>query len=81
MSLSNPPASKEYLTVKEAAEVVRLSRAYLDKMRLSGGGPRYFKVGGRVLYRRDVLEAWIEQREYERTKLWKEKYDPYSLIE
>jgi hypothetical protein len=34
----------------------------LAKLRLSGNGPVYCKLGRRVLYRREDLEAWLETR-------------------
>jgi excisionase family DNA binding protein len=56
-----------YLSVAEAAQYLRLKRRTLDNLRWAGGGPKYRKHGGRVLYRRDELEAWSEAREYRST--------------
>ena len=38
------------LTVTEAAEYMRLSKATLDAWRTAGKGPRFIKAGKRVLY-------------------------------
>jgi hypothetical protein len=42
-----------------AAAFLSLSTQRLAKWRLSGGGPKYCKVGRSILYRRDDLEAWL----------------------
>ena len=47
------------LTEHEAADVTRLSTRTLERMRSTGTGPQYAKLGRRVLYRRADLEAWI----------------------
>ncbi len=54
----------ELLTITEAAEVLRAPVATLRYWRQLGIGPRSFRLGRRVLYRRDDLHAWIAaQRE------------------
>jgi excisionase family DNA binding protein len=54
----------ELLTITEAAEVLRAPVATLRYWRHLGTGPRSFRLGRRVLYRRDDLQAWIDaQRE------------------
>ena len=47
-----------YLTVYEAARVVGLSHRTLERLRECGQGPRYYKLGRAVRYRRDDLEQW-----------------------
>lgn len=56
-----------YLTTDEAADYLRLKRRTLDNMRWTGGGPKYHKHGGRVLYHRDELTRWSKAREYSST--------------
>jgi excisionase family DNA binding protein len=46
---------------KEAAVYLGLSKPYLDKLRCFGGGPRFAKIGRRVVYRLRDLDAWLEQ--------------------
>jgi excisionase family DNA binding protein len=58
MTISNPIT----LTADEAAKLVGLAPSTLAKLRLSGNGPIYCKLGRRVVYRRDDLEAWLESR-------------------
>ena len=50
----------ELLTITEAAEVVRAPVAMLRYWRHLGTGPRSFRLGRRVLYRRDDLLTWID---------------------
>ena len=47
-----------YLRTKEAAEFLSLSARTLEKHRTYGTGPAYRKLGGRVVYAVDDLEAW-----------------------
>lgn len=51
-----------YLDTKEAAAYLGLSPKTLVKMRVTGGGPRYAKVGRRVIYDVADLDSWIEKR-------------------
>ncbi len=48
------------LTTAEAAEIVRLSQAHLEKMRVYGRGPRFVRLGHAIRYRRADLAIWIE---------------------
>ncbi len=50
------------LTITEAAEALRTPVATLRYWRHLGTGPRSFRLGRRVLYRRDDLHAWIDAR-------------------
>jgi predicted DNA-binding transcriptional regulator AlpA len=49
-----------YLRTPEAAAFVGLSIRTLEKHRIYGTGPRYSKLGGRVVYRLEDLQAWVE---------------------
>jgi len=46
----------------DAAKLLGLAPSTLAKLRLNGSGPIYCKLGRRVVYRRDDLEAWLESR-------------------
>jgi predicted DNA-binding transcriptional regulator AlpA len=52
--------TKRLLTVGEAATYVSLSASTLNRLRVSGGGPRYAKLAGKVLYDVRDLDQWIE---------------------
>jgi predicted DNA-binding transcriptional regulator AlpA len=47
------------LNVVEAALYSGISKSTLDKLRGSGGGPLYIKVGARVVYDRIDLDTWL----------------------
>jgi excisionase family DNA binding protein len=50
------------LTSQEAAEVLRLSERTLERLRVTGDGPAFSKLGRRVLYRETDLETWVSGR-------------------
>jgi predicted DNA-binding transcriptional regulator AlpA len=51
-----------YLSNDEAAHVLKLSPRTLEKFRVIGGGPRYRKLGRRVVYSVQDLETWADAR-------------------
>jgi hypothetical protein len=57
----------ELLTTSEAAAFYRCSKAFLEKKRCEGGGPKYLKRCRSVLYRRSDLESWLKDREFSST--------------
>lgn len=59
--------ARDRLTVKDAAEHVGLSASTLNKMRVEGRGPRYMRLGNRVIYRRQDLDAYLERSVVETT--------------
>lgn len=54
--------ARRMLIAEDAAAYLGLATQTLAKLRLSGDSPPYFKVGRRVLYERDELDAWLAQR-------------------
>ena len=50
------------LTQREAASHLRLSERTLERLRLTGDGPRFAKAGRRVVYRAEDVESWIADR-------------------
>lgn len=48
-----------YLRTPEAARFLGLSGRTLEKHRTYGTGPRYSKIGGRVVYALADLQAWV----------------------
>jgi excisionase family DNA binding protein len=56
------PRGKRMLIAEDAAEYLGLATQTLAKMRWSGDSPPYLKVGRRVLYERDELDAWLARR-------------------
>ena len=55
---SLPP---RFLRTPEAARFLGLSGRTLEKHRLYGTGPRYRKIGGRVVYAVEDLKSWADQ--------------------
>ena len=54
--------ASQLLTIEEAALLLRAPVATLRYWRHLGTGPQSFRLGRRVLYRRDDLRAWIDAR-------------------
>ena len=52
----------ELLTITEAADLLRAPVATLRYWRHLGTGPTSFRLGRRVLYRRDDVERWVAGR-------------------
>ena len=69
----------QILTTSEAAKVVRLSPRTLERLRVSGEGPRYIKAGpgkrAKVLYRESDLTAWLEQFSFGSTSEYSQPND------
>jgi excisionase family DNA binding protein len=60
----DPTARSEpdLLTIDEAADLLRAPVATLRYWRHLGTGPRSFRLGRRVLYRRDDVTAWVDDQ-------------------
>ena len=60
--MTQPAIGREpdLLTITEAADLLRAPVATLRYWRHLGTGPRSFRLGRRVLYRRHDLHAWID---------------------
>jgi predicted DNA-binding transcriptional regulator AlpA len=60
---SDPSGTSPKLNTQEAATYLRLAASTLNKMRLTGGGPAFIKLGPRrVVYDLKDLEIWIAAR-------------------
>ncbi|MGE0724471.1 MAG: helix-turn-helix transcriptional regulator [Alphaproteobacteria bacterium] len=53
--------STRYVRTPEAARLLGISPRTLEKYRCHGSGPTFRKLGGRVVYATDDLEAWADQ--------------------
>ena len=51
--------SRPTLRTPEAAAYCGSSASTFEKLRLTGGGPVYSKIGRRVVYRIDDLDSWL----------------------
>ncbi len=53
----------KYLNTKQAAEYVGLSPDTLHRLRVTGGGPLFARLGrSRVVYRVEDIDQWVEDR-------------------
>jgi excisionase family DNA binding protein len=57
--MKNP---ESYLQPPEAAAYLGSSRSTLAKRRLRGDGPRFFRLGRAIRYRREDLDEWLASR-------------------
>jgi excisionase family DNA binding protein len=55
----------EVLTPAQAATYLQMPEETLRRWRTIRTGPRYFRAGRHVRYRKAELDRWIEQREQE----------------
>ena len=50
------------LTAKEVSALLRVSTSTMAKWRLRGEGPSYIKLGAKIAYSDDVVNAWLASR-------------------
>jgi predicted DNA-binding transcriptional regulator AlpA len=50
------------LKPRDAALLLGLSESTLAKMRLTGAGPGFLKLGRSVRYAREAIESWVQDR-------------------
>jgi excisionase family DNA binding protein len=53
---------QDLLNTCEAAKYVSLASVTLERMRITGEGPAFVKLGRSVRYRRADLQNWINSR-------------------
>jgi len=66
-------ATKRAMSEIEAAQYISMSRSFLRQDRMNGirhnrtPGPRYVRIGRRIRYLKDDLDAWLEAHLIDRT--------------
>lgn len=50
------------MTLAEVAEYVRAPESTVRFWRHKGTGPKSFKIGRRVMFRQEDVEAWLEEQ-------------------
>ena len=50
------------LNTKQACLYLNLSQRYLEKLRVSGNGPKFSKIGRCVRYRQTDLDEFVERK-------------------
>lgn len=61
MTAPSVPSPPRFVRTQQAAAFLGLSHRTLEKHRTFGTGPAYRKLGGRVLYALDDLQAWADR--------------------
>jgi predicted DNA-binding transcriptional regulator AlpA len=56
----HPAEYRKLINTPETAEYLGISVSTLSKLRVFGGGPKYLKLGRRVVYDTRDLEAWLD---------------------
>ena len=51
-----------YYNTQDAATLLGVSDRWLERLRVIGGGPTFYKFGRRCLYSRADLDTWAEAR-------------------
>ena len=60
--LAHDPHQKQFGDVSVAAEILDVSPSYLNKLRMTGSGPPYVKIGAAVKYLLPELLPWALAR-------------------
>ncbi len=55
------------VSTKTLSAESRFSRSFWNKLRVTGGGPPYYKVGRKVVYDLEEAMAWISARRQQST--------------
>lgn len=58
----DPTAAPALMTMEEVSEEYRVPVATLRFWRHKGTGPASFKIGRRVMYRREDVQAWLQEQ-------------------
>lgn len=69
MSTLVQKTNRSKLRTPAAAEYTGLAESTLEKLRVSGGGCRYIRVGRVVVYDPDDLDAWLEAHKRRSTSI------------
>jgi predicted DNA-binding transcriptional regulator AlpA len=56
-----------FLPQPEASAFLRLSERTLERHRIAGTGPKFVRLGRRIVYRRADLEAWVDENTFRST--------------
>ena len=55
-------SNSELLDTAELADLLHASERTVIRWRMQRTGPAWIKAGGRVLYRRSDVDAWLDSR-------------------
>ena len=61
-------ADDEWLTLPQAATLMRMTRAAIAQLRYRGVGPKFYRLSAKtILYKRSEVTEWMESRACIRT--------------
>jgi predicted DNA-binding transcriptional regulator AlpA len=61
-------ADDEWLTLPQAASLMRMTKAAIAQLRYRGVGPQFYRISAKtILYKRSEVVAWMESRACTRT--------------
>ncbi|MGA8760158.1 MAG: helix-turn-helix domain-containing protein [Stellaceae bacterium] len=64
MNSTDRPGGSPKRRTTDAAEYLGMGKSTLEKLRLTGDGPRYSKIGRRIVIYDEVdLDAWVAARQ------------------
>lgn len=55
------------LTTEETSDYLQVSTKTLERMRTSGSGPKFKKIGRRVVYSTNDIEDWLKIQTFQST--------------
>lgn len=64
----HPEKFSKLLSTTEVADLLGLSGSHLSRLRMTGGGPSFVKIGTRVAYDPGDLRAWVEAQKRQDTQ-------------
>ncbi|WP_414638171.1 helix-turn-helix transcriptional regulator [Azospirillum sp.] len=53
---------RRLLKPEEAANVLGMSLAWINKGRIAGYGPRFLRIGRRIFYDAADIQRWLDER-------------------
>jgi len=59
MEAQSAPLIKRYMSRGEAADYTGIAASTLNNLQTAGKGPLFSRIGGRVIYAIEDLDAWI----------------------
>lgn len=58
---------EKYFSTKQLAKHIKTSPRTLERWRMEGQGPEYYKLGRKVIYKSDDIIAYLEANKYSHT--------------
>jgi hypothetical protein len=60
-----------YLSTRDAAVRLSIGASTLKKLRVTGGGPAFHRIGRRVVYSIQILDEWATRSTFESTSQYR----------